>query len=271
MRWMVNKSNFKISAVVVLVLLFLPACTPELLAALGGGGSWIDKPLTNSQIPMAPYEVVSHASSPDGIAAFELSVDGQQVAMNDVGDVQFGNPLAYISQIWTPDMPGMYELSVRAMDMNGEFGPSAVVIVEVVDEQLTQAEPTATGTPAEVGAELPETGGECTFIASANLFCRLGGDTRFEIVDSLTPGQMAPVVGMSTDTFYWYVIGPLSNRMCTVPSAERYGMVTGDCSGIPQFTPMPTPVDTPTTVPEASDTPTSVPPTPTWTPIPDPR
>lgn len=77
---------------------------------------------------------------------------------------------------------------------------------------------------------------------------------RFEAIDSLTPGQMAPVVGMSEDTFYWYILGPLSGQVCTVPSADHYGMVTGDCSGLPVFTPMPTPVDTPTNTPEPTPT-----------------
>jgi hypothetical protein len=103
-----------------------------------------------------------------------------------------------------------------------------------------------------------------------NIFCRIGPDTRFEAIDSFTPGQTAPVVGMSTDGFYWYVLGPLSNLQCTVPSAERFGFVTGDCSGLPQFTPMPTPADTPTSTVTPTPTPTVIPATPTWTPIPPP-
>ncbi len=269
-RWMMKKTSLKHLAVAVFVLVSLGACGPQALQSVFGNASWIDKPLANSTLPLGAHEVISHANSPEGIAAFELSVDGVPIAMNDVPADQYGESLAYITQLWNPTEAGIYELSIRAMDVSGEYGPPTSIMVQVVDE--TEEEPAAA--PTEEGVVVVEEptaeAGVCTYEALVNLFCREGSDTRFEAIDSFTPGQTAPVVGMSTDGFYWYVLGPLSSLQCTVPSAERYGFVTGDCSGLPQFTPMPTPADTPTSTVTPTPTPTVVPATPTRTPIPPP-
>lgn len=269
-RWMkMTKRDVRLVFLGAVILVALSACGPQLAEISLGPGSWIDKPLANSTIPLAPYEVVSHASSGEGVAAFELAVDGQPVSTNDVSEDQYGETLAYITQVWIPTAPGVYELSVRAMNPSGDYGPQTSVMVTVGEEEEEQEEeaaPSATPTPAEVDVEIePE---ECIFEAAANLFCRLSNDTRFEAIDSLTPGEMAPVVGESSDGFYWFVTGPNSGRTCSVPKGERYGEVSGDCSGLPEFTPMPTPVDTPTDT-EPPPTPTSTP-TPTLTPIPPP-
>lgn len=250
----------------IVLLLSLSACAPQLAQVAFGNGSWIDKPLPNSNLPLGSHEVVSHASSKHGIASFELSVDGQVVAMNDVPGDAFGQTLAYVTQLWNPTAPGVYELSIRAMDLEGEFGPTTSIMVSVVDDLAV--EEAAPPTEEEETVVPTEEAGACTFEAVVNIFCRLGTDTRFEPVDSFTPGQTAPVVGMSSDGFYWYVLGPLSGQMCTVPSAERYGFTTGDCSSLPSFTPMPTPADTPTSTVEPTPTLTA---TPTVTPIPPPK
>ena len=264
-----RKTNKLLLLTLMGIALVAASCGPQAPAIALGPSVWIDKPLPGSTIPVAPYEVVSHASSPQGIMSFELSVDGEVIATNDVPADQQGETLAYIMQVWVPDGPGVYELSVRAMDTAGDFGPMAAVMVTVgeVDEEVPPdpIEPDEEATPT-VEAEA----GACTFEAVSNLFCRSGEGTRFEAVDSFTPGQMAAIMGMSSDGNFWWVDGPLSSRMCTVPQGEQFGLVTGDCSGIPSFTPQPTPTDTAvpvTNTPTASPTPTR---TPTVTPIPPP-
>jgi hypothetical protein len=104
----------------------------------------------------------------------------------------------------------------------------------------TQTAPPLTATPTPTQAPTAEPLA-CTFTASVNLFCRTGPGSSYPDIDSFTPGVMAPVVGMSSDGNYWYVIGPIGGRMCTVPMGDRFGSVTGDCSQQPVFTPMPLP------------------------------
>jgi hypothetical protein len=216
-----------------------------------GNNTWIDAPLHGAVLTMYPYDVISHASSPNGVAAFELSVNGQVYRVDDLPADQYGMPLAYIYQEWNPSAPGTYILSVRAMDVNGDFGnPDAVQVevVSMVEGKEDQPKPTPGG---------------CKFTAKVNLFCREGPGL-LEI-DSFVPEDTAIVIGQSTDGFYWFVMGPHFGEECTVPSGEEFGEVTGDCDSLERRTPE--------TAPQASETPEPErggdqppPPTPTSTP-----
>ena len=145
---------------------------------------------------------------------------------------------------------------------------------EPVSREIVAARlwPDVSATPPATQVEATvESDRACTYEALVNLFCRQGADQRFPIVDSLTPGQQASVIGMSSDGLYWFLEGPLSGRPCTVPQGEQYGVVTGTCEGLPSFTPMPTPSDTPTMTPSPTATPDRSRETPpTSTPIPPP-
>ena len=215
----------------------LSGCAPIATPPAGGPQAWIDAPLPSSQLPLAPYEVVSHANSTDGIASFELSVNGQVYSSDTVPAPEYGQTLAYIKQPWNPPAPGTYLLSVRAADMQGSYGQTIDVEVTVGEVAVVLPE---TGTPTTTPAPT-EDAGACTFTALVKLFCRTGPGGDYPDIDSFTPGQMAPVVGMSSDGNYWYVTGPLSGRMCTVPMGDRFGQTSGDCSQQPVFTPIPLP------------------------------
>jgi hypothetical protein len=228
--------------------------------------AWIDAPLDGSALPLAPYNVVSHATSPYGIASFELSVNGQVYRLDDLPADQQGMNLAFIYQEWLPPAPGLYHLSVRAVDLNGDFGFPDDVNVEVegmVEGKDDVPMPTPTDTPTPEVPQInigitptytstptPET---CTFTAKVNLFCRKAPG--FPEIDSFVPGQSAPVTAMSTDGYYLYVLGANFGRECSVPSDEKYGNTSGDCDTLLRYTPAPTPLptNTPTFTPEPED------------------
>ncbi|TFH38060.1 MAG: hypothetical protein E4G99_00515 [Anaerolineales bacterium] len=207
----------------------------------GGPLAWIDAPLTGETIPLAPYEVISHANSAPGIVAFELSVDGEILRTDEVVGEQTGEPLAHIRQIWDPPGPGTYLLSIRALDTDGILGPLAEVEVRVGEVQVSAlALSTASPTVALK---------ECSYTALVNLFCRVGPGSQYKEIDTFTTGQFAPILGMSLDGFYWYVKGPNNGSLCTVPDGAQFGEVSGDCAVIPAFTPIPLPTATPTSTP----------------------
>ncbi len=130
--------------------------------AIIGPQAWIDAPLDGMTIPLAPYEVVAHASSPNGVASFEFSVNGVVETPTIVNPGQVGQTLAYFMYEWTPPAPGTYLLSVRAFDSNGEPGPSAearAIVEGDVPVEEREDEPTQTPTPrdeAEVEEEPAE-------------------------------------------------------------------------------------------------------------------
>jgi hypothetical protein len=234
----------KLILILAITILLLSGFSGQHLT-MYGNNAWIDAPLHGSVLPLAPYNVISHAASPNGIASFELSVNGQVYRLDDLPADQNGMTLAFIYQEWIPPAPGTYVLSVRAVDMNGEFGNADQVEIQIegmLEGKDDVPKPTPTYTPT------PEA---CTFTAKLNLFCREGPDL-LEI-DSFVPGDSATVIGESTDGFYWFVLGPHYGEECTVPSEDRFGEVTGDCDSLEQRTPKSGPLATDTPQPDQEE------------------
>jgi hypothetical protein len=85
--------------------------------------AWVDAPLDNSVLPLAPYEIVFHITDQEEVARGELSINNQVVATLD--NPQAGKKLATLKYAWNPTAPGEYLLSVRAQGTSGDWGPVA--------------------------------------------------------------------------------------------------------------------------------------------------
>jgi hypothetical protein len=87
----------------------------------------------------------------------------------------------------------------------------------------------------------------CTFTAAVDLNCRAGpGMTTYPVLDWLTAGESASVVGRSADGQYAYLIGPRTAEVCVVPINPDYGALVGEaCNELAVFTPPPLPTLTP--------------------------
>ena len=82
--------------------------------------------------------------------------------------------------------------------------------------------------------------GPCTFTSKVNLFCREGpGRSLYPDLDALTPGQSGEVVAYCSQGYHVYIIGPNTGQVCAVPFDEKYGELTGNCEGLPLYTPPP--------------------------------
>jgi hypothetical protein len=121
-----------------------PAPTPESIP--NSPQVWIDAPLADASLPLAPYLITSHAASPQGLASFELSVNGQVLRTDPVDPAQANQTLTYIKQAWTPPAPGTYLLGVRAADSAGNFSPAVEIRVKVVAVPSETPTPEATAT-----------------------------------------------------------------------------------------------------------------------------
>ena len=111
-----------------------------------GPAAWIDAPLDGSSLPLAEYNVVSHASDPSGIASFELSVNGKVFHTDAVSGDQTGQTIAHIQQAWAPQAPGSYLIALRAANAQGVFGPYAFARVTVGRLSAQTATPSQTAT-----------------------------------------------------------------------------------------------------------------------------
>lgn len=154
------KKTFLISTLAIL-LASASACTPT---PAPQSQTWIDKPLQNMTLPVAPYTIGFHAASLNGITDFEVSVNGvveANVPPQMTGPGGNGTTLFYAEHVWTPPGPGSYQIQVRAMNGYSVYGPPAQVDVTVVAQayllltEATDEEPTATPTPEP---EQPDSG-----------------------------------------------------------------------------------------------------------------
>ena len=111
--------------------------------------TWLDAPLNNDHIPLAPYNMVFHASSKNMVIGFRVKVNGAQltttapIAFNTVGT----ETLSYGEFLWTPPAPGIYLIEIFSdiypRDTLTDDGAPAVANVTVGD-------PADTDSPTEV-------------------------------------------------------------------------------------------------------------------------
>ncbi|MFV1948563.1 MAG: Ig-like domain-containing protein [Anaerolineales bacterium] len=149
----------RLSYFLLFFLLVLSACG----GPANGPQAWLDSPLNNSAIPLAPLLIIAHASDGNGVSQFIFEVNGASIANVDVN----GNRLGEVSIEWTPPEPGVYIITVRAINSNGDTGSMATSRVTVGGS--------ATPTPdalilAETGSTNAE-GVETTFANITKIEC----------------------------------------------------------------------------------------------------
>jgi hypothetical protein len=100
---------------------------PEIVS--DGPRVWLDAPLNNSTLPLAPLEIVSHSNDPLRVTQIELSVNGSPLRTDPNPDA--AQSLVTMRQQWSPPAPGNYTLLVRAQNSASvwsEYAQSLVVI-----------------------------------------------------------------------------------------------------------------------------------------------
>ena len=227
--------------------------------------AWIDRPLDGSTLPLQPFEVMAHASDPNGVSQFETSIDflpnwqgdsaGAAVSASDQGAITacllaHVNPpgirvgLSLSNFTCTPDQAGYYLVRVRAMNSAGVWGDYAAVAVHigvpVVSPTLTVPPlPTSTATPSPSPAITL-----ITFTPIRNVNCRYGPGQVYDILDSILSGNRLPVEGRNEDKTWVYV--RLQRNGCWIGLSN--GTLNGDINQVP-FHPYPPPLtETPTPV-----------------------
>jgi hypothetical protein len=133
------------------VALVLAGCNPSqpqstqvgYLAPMGEPQAWIDAPLNESRLPLAPYQVVFHITDSQKVMKGELLINDQVVFTTPNPDP--ANKLFTIKYMWDPGAPGRYVLGVRAQNGEGTWGPvteSVVFISEATATPLVELTPT---------------------------------------------------------------------------------------------------------------------------------
>jgi hypothetical protein len=110
-------------------LLVVPSCAP----AQAGPRAWIDWPLDGFETsPGSTVNLIAHAYAEEGVAEIRLEVDRQPYRV--VSPDPAGEQFVEVSAAWFADEPGIYLLSVIAVDANGQASGPADVTVRVTGE-----------------------------------------------------------------------------------------------------------------------------------------
>lgn len=165
------KRRFSILLIATILLLTLLACNIGPLSIdLGGTAesedagdgvaseseieAGINAPAPNAVLPVGPAEIAYYATSIDGVAAIELSVNGE--VLSTVASPDTSQQVVALKYSWTPTISGSHTIRVRAMDAKGNWSDFAAVTVNVESSQQAQPnnppaqaeQPKATDTPS---------------------------------------------------------------------------------------------------------------------------
>jgi len=131
------------SALLLLTTLVLAACGT---ASTQGPMPWLDQPLDGAKLPLEPQELTAHASDLDGVASLEFYVNGTLLVRAPAS----GGILADATVAWDPSRPGVYTISARATDSQGNVGSESSAVVTVGELAGSPVPTPAEAAPGEV-------------------------------------------------------------------------------------------------------------------------
>jgi len=143
----------------ILAVFLITACGPVARGAdqnTSGVRAWFDAPLPNTVFfPPSPCQIVAHGAAPDGIAMFELMVNGAAAVSIPSPDTQ--NSLVTLSQDCGVSEPGEYTLQLRAQDKSGNWSGYAEtnLIIAGAETPPPATEPPATEPPLPTPSPTP--------------------------------------------------------------------------------------------------------------------
>jgi hypothetical protein len=236
----------------LLIALILAACSLPITPTVSvSARAWVDQPVTNALLPLAPFTIRVHASRPGG------GIVKMSILVNSV-EVGFGatDPAAAIVTVesdWTPSAPGVYTIQAVAMGVDGQT-PSEVARVCVT--ALTDSRPlpgflgdcsssrvpslpsptftllpaTATFTAQPVSTDTPTPADTSTATAQlapfviphVNAFCRIGPGTLYNQVTVLLKGTSYNAIGRNSQgsTDLWWLVQAPGSKDCWVGDAN---------------------------------------------------
>ena len=216
----------KINAVLVTLFLIgslLSACTLPLNAQESQAQSvraWFDAPLPNTIFfPPSPCQIVAHGGSPNGIALFELSING--IVSPSIPSPDTQSSLVTLSQDCGLTEPGDYLLKLRVQDNEGNWsGLAETRLIIAGNETPTAPLPTtdSTVTPSPTSTFTPTvepTGGVSIEQVSTNLVY-LGRADCGPLDVTITARATAPNPIVVVALFYRFEPGSASSEFQSV-------------------------------------------------------
>jgi uncharacterized protein YraI len=225
-----------------ILLVAFSACQP----AGEGPNTWIDRPLDDETFPLQSITLQAHASDSDGVGNIEFSVNDQVLIAISAG----GTRLGQAAMEWMPQAPGVYTITARATDNNGNSGAAASSIITILD-QIIQAPPPEPEQPIieseqpivepeavseeepeeeiQLAEELEPLPGPVA-IPNQTINCRSGPGTDYKVLTALSSTQQALIIGRLSDNTWYVVMHPDKQIECWV--AANIVQMKGSLNGI---------------------------------------
>ena len=254
---------------ILLAVLLLAACAPGAgVTSSGSAHAWVDQPVTNALLPLAPFTIRGHASRPGGgIVKMAFLVNS-----TEVGNAGTDESAAIVSgeTLWTPSAPGVYLIEVQAIGVDGASlsEASRVCVSALTDIQPlpgflgdcggpmpgSQSDivppPTVTVTET-VPAPVQSTDNKGT--VKENVNCHSGPAIGFPVLSYVPSGSSIELTGRSADGL-WLQVKPCGQGSGWVLATFVEGSF--DPAGLPVLAGPPTPtvlVPTDTSIPATFD------------------
>lgn len=140
----------------LLLCLLLAACNLPGGQATSAPQAWFDMPLPDTVFyPPNPCHLIAHGASPNGIAAFEISINGAVASNESPSDSKA--TLATLDTSCPTLVPGKNILEVRVLDGAGVWSDSAqtTVFLAQTDSVTATPPPLSTETPVSTLTAIP--------------------------------------------------------------------------------------------------------------------
>lgn len=140
----------------LLLCLLLASCNLPGGQAASAPQAWFDMPLPDTVFyPPNPCHLIAHGASPNGIAAFEISINGAVASNQSPSDSKA--TLATLDTSCPTLVPGKNILEVRVQDNAGGWSDSAqtTVFLAQMDSVTATAPPLSTETPVSTLTAIP--------------------------------------------------------------------------------------------------------------------
>ena len=211
------------------IIIFLSTLLSALLVSACGASepvlstgliSWIDAPLNDSTLPLAPYEIVLHGSGPDTVEALEITINGEIFGV--VNNPDPGELLFTVKLDWSPLSAGEYLIQARSQNTGGQWSDPANARVVIKEDY--QPPIALEFIPSETPA-LDLTICDPEITAAINTTCRKGPTPYNDPVVYLLESDKTPVLGQNQDSTWWAVQSATAEEICWVSGTT----VTATC------------------------------------------
>lgn len=141
------------------ILLLILACTINFGGEAAAGAdelpleAVVDSPLEGNSLPEGSIQIKYHATAPDGIAAVELSINGEVVS--NVASPEATQTIVALQYTWNPTLSGNHVIRVRAQGANGSWSGYGMVSVNIVGEEPPAEEQQEQEPESEPEEEVP--------------------------------------------------------------------------------------------------------------------